>query len=124
MDYKLFGEFITLQALLKDLGIIHSGGAIKGFLAQETVLFNGQDENRRGKKIRIGDVVELPTQHITIKMIEPTAEEINQYLEDKAEKERVAALVKSLNKENNKRQKPQKQGDSKLIKPAVRFPGT
>ncbi|MBM9832544.1 RNA-binding S4 domain-containing protein, partial [Enterococcus faecalis] len=84
----------------------------------------GQDENRRGKKIRIGDVVELPTQHITIKMIEPTAEEINQYLEDKAEKERVAALVKSLNKENNKRQKPQKQGDSKLTKPAVRFPGT
>ncbi len=26
MEYKLFEEFITLQALLKDLGIIQSGG--------------------------------------------------------------------------------------------------
>ena len=31
MEYKLFEEFITLQALLKDLGIIQSGGAIKSF---------------------------------------------------------------------------------------------
>lgn len=45
MEYKLFGEYITLQALLKELSIIHSGGAIKGFLANNTVLFNGEDEN-------------------------------------------------------------------------------
>ena len=32
MEYKLFEEFITLQALLKELGIIQSGGAIKSFL--------------------------------------------------------------------------------------------
>lgn len=30
MEYKLFDEYITLQ-LLKELSIIHSGGAIKGF---------------------------------------------------------------------------------------------
>lgn len=45
MEYKLFDEYITLQALLKELSIIHSGGAIKGFLANNTVLFNGEDEN-------------------------------------------------------------------------------
>ena len=44
MEYKLFDEYITLQALLKELSIIHSGGAIKGFLANNTVLFNGEDE--------------------------------------------------------------------------------
>lgn len=49
MIYKLFTEFITLQALLKELGIIQSGGAIKGLLAETTVLFNGEDEKRRGK---------------------------------------------------------------------------
>ena len=52
MEYKLFDDYITLQALLKELGIIQSGGAIKGYLAETTVLFNGQDEKRRGKKIR------------------------------------------------------------------------
>ncbi|HEQ2818633.1 TPA: RNA-binding S4 domain-containing protein [Streptococcus pyogenes] len=36
MIYKLFTEFITLQALLKELGIIQSGGAIKRFLAEKT----------------------------------------------------------------------------------------
>mgnify|MGYP002239829454 CR=1 FL=1 len=45
MEYKLFDDYITLQALLKELGIIQSGGAIKGYLAETTVLFNGQDEN-------------------------------------------------------------------------------
>ncbi|WP_181959416.1 RNA-binding S4 domain-containing protein, partial [Klebsiella pneumoniae] len=27
MNYKLFDDFITLQAILKELGIIQSGGA-------------------------------------------------------------------------------------------------
>ncbi|MGT2667447.1 S4 domain-containing protein YaaA [Streptococcus rifensis] len=124
MDYKLFEEFITLQALLKDIGIISSGGAIKGFLAEETVLFNGQDEKRRGKKVRIGDVVELPGKGISITISEPTSEERQTYEEDKAEKERVAAIVKSLNSETKKKTKAHKQVKSKSSKPAVRFPGT
>ena len=28
MNYKLFDDFITLQAILKELGIIQSGGAV------------------------------------------------------------------------------------------------
>ncbi|VHD37535.1 putative cytoplasmic protein [Streptococcus pyogenes] len=50
MIYKLFTEFITLQALLKELGIIQSGGAIKGFLAETTVLFNVKMRNVEAKK--------------------------------------------------------------------------
>ena len=38
MEYKLFDEYITLQALLKELSIIHSGGAIKGFFVMEMLL--------------------------------------------------------------------------------------
>ncbi len=54
MDYKLFDEYITLQSLLKEIGIIQSGGAIKKILADNRVLFNGDLENRRGKKLRLG----------------------------------------------------------------------
>ena len=54
MEYKLFDEYITLQALLKELSIIHSGGAIKGFLANNTVLFNGEDENVVEKNFVMG----------------------------------------------------------------------
>ena len=50
MEFKLFDDYITLQALLKTTGILHSGGAIKGFLEENTILFNGEDEKRRGKK--------------------------------------------------------------------------
>ena len=71
MEYKLFDEYITLQALLKELSIIHSGGAIKGFLANNTVLFNGEDEKRRGKKLRYGDVTVSYT-HLTL----PTNREV------------------------------------------------
>lgn len=120
MDYKLFDDFITLQALLKDLGIIQSGGAIKGFLAQETVLFNGEDEKRRGKKIRIGDRLEIPSQNIQIQVIAPSPQEIADYQDDQAEKERVAQLVKSLNKERKKEVPKPQEGPKKPI----RFPGT
>ena len=71
MEYKLFDEHITLQALLKEVGIIQSGGAIKSFLADNQVFFNGELENRRGKKLRIGDVVSLPDQELEIVLLDP-----------------------------------------------------
>ena len=48
MNYKLFDDFITLQAILKELGIIQSGGAIKVFLQEKEVFVNGELEQRRG----------------------------------------------------------------------------
>lgn len=127
MEYKLFDDYITLQALLKELGIIQSGGAIKAYLAETTVRFNGEDEKRRGKKIRLGDVVSIPEDGITIDIIAPTDEEKNEHLEALAEKARVAAIVKELNAKN-KKDKKQKQA-KKQSKPTkerkpVRFPGT
>ena len=79
MEYKLFDEYITLQALLKELSIIHSGGAIKGFLANNTVLFNGEDEKRRGKKLRYGDVITIPSEELEITIVVPTQSEIEKH---------------------------------------------
>ena len=110
MEFKLFDDYITLQALLKTTGIVHSGGAIKGFLEENTILFNGEDEKRRGKKIRVGDKISLPD-----------------HQEDQAEKARVAAIVKKLNQENKKQKKqapPVKKSVKKVDRKPVRFPGT
>ena len=109
MEYKLFEEFITLQALLKDLGIIQSGGAIKSFLADHLVYFNGELENRRGKKVRIGDSIEIPDLKTQIVLVQPTSEELEEFKQDKIEKERVAKLVKEMNKKVQKKLKQQKQ---------------
>ena len=129
--FKLFDDYITLQALLKELGIIQSGGAIKGFLAETTVLFNGEDEKRRGKKIRFGDKVAIPSEDIEIVIVEPTTTEIAEYKEDLAEKKRVAALVKQMNQTNRKikNQTGQKASNnssksSQNSRKPVRFPGT
>ena len=121
MEYKLFEEFITLQALLKELGIIHSGGAIKSFLADHLVYFNGELENRRGKKVRIGDSIDIPDLKIHIILTQPSQEEQEEYLEEKLEKERVAKLVKEMNKTVKK--KPTKKHQVSKTKAAPRFPG-
>jgi S4 domain protein YaaA len=129
MDYKLFDEYITLQSLLKTTGILPSGGAIKGFLAENLVLYNGEKEDRRGKKIRIGDRIDLPDQGLSIQIIAPSQEERDLHQEDQAEKERVAKMVKEMNKQLKKDKKEKapsarKEKEQTPKKAPVRFPGT
>ncbi|MBY5034069.1 S4 domain-containing protein YaaA [Streptococcus gallolyticus] len=125
MKYKLFEEYITLQALLKNVGILSSGGAIKAFLAENTVLFNGQDEKRRGKKIRVNDIITLPAQKVEITLVAPSEQEIEEYKADLEEKARVAALVKEMNKKVKKAsQKTNSKQAKQIAKKPVRFPGT
>ena len=121
MEYKLFEEFITLQALLKELGIIHSGGAIKSFLMEHQVYFNGELESRRGKKIRIGDTIDIPDLKIDITLTQPSLKEQEEYQADRIEKERIAKLVKEMNKGVKKEK--QKTTLSPKTKQAPRFPG-
>ena len=52
-------EFITLQSVLQVGDVISTGGMAKAFLEQEKVLVNGEEENRRGRKLRDGDLVEI-----------------------------------------------------------------
>jgi len=131
MEYKLFDDYITLQALLKETGIIQSGGAIKTFLNEYPVLFNGEPENRRGKKLRVNDRISLPEQGIEINLTAPSQEEILQHQKEIAEKKRVAELVKAMNKDlkksqTSKKEKRKNKGipkKQKTTKSPVRFPG-
>lgn len=131
MEYKLFDDYITLQALLKETGIIQSGGAIKTFLSEYPVLFNGEPENRRGKKLRVNDRISLLEQGIEINLTAPSQEEILQHQKEIAEKKRVAELVKAMNKDLKKSQTSKKEKrkntglprKQKTTKSPVRFPG-
>ncbi|MBQ0065668.1 MAG: S4 domain-containing protein YaaA [Firmicutes bacterium] len=66
MQFKLKDEFIKLDQLLKACDVVYSGGQAKEYLATHQVLVNGEEENRRGKKIRVGDVVETEDLRIEI----------------------------------------------------------
>lgn len=52
-------EYITLGQFLKFADIIAWGGEAKAYLATHEVNVNGESDNRRGRKLRVGDVVEL-----------------------------------------------------------------
>jgi ribosome-associated protein len=52
-------ETITLGQLLKLIQAVGTGGAVKWFLQTNEVLVNGERENRRGRKLKDGDIVEI-----------------------------------------------------------------
>lgn len=57
---SIYTEYITLGQLLKLADVIFEGGEAKAYLASNTVYVNEEEDERRGRKIRPGDVVELP----------------------------------------------------------------
>ena len=58
--------FITLGVLLKIAGLIDTGGQAKWFLTENKVLVNGEEDNRRGRKLYHGDVIEVSNHTFTI----------------------------------------------------------
>ena len=52
-------EYITLGQFLKLADIIQSGGEAKSFLAQNKVEIDGVLDNRRGRKLRGGEIIEI-----------------------------------------------------------------
>lgn len=59
-------EYVTLNVVLKLGNVISTGGMAKMFLQTETVLVNGEKENRRGRKLYHGDVVEVKNKKFVI----------------------------------------------------------
>lgn len=53
-------EYITLGQLLKMTDTISSGGMAKWFLSEHEVYVNGEVDQRRGRKLRHDDVVNIP----------------------------------------------------------------
>lgn len=65
-EFKLNGEFIELNQLLKMVGVCDSGGAGKALVAEGVVSVDGQVELRKTCKIRAGSVVTLGDVRITV----------------------------------------------------------
>lgn len=51
---KITSEFITLGQFLKFANIIDSGAMAKEYLQNTIILVNGEEENRRGRKLYPG----------------------------------------------------------------------
>ncbi|MED3561114.1 hypothetical protein BIV60_13535 [Bacillus sp. MUM 116] len=53
-------EFITLGQFLKLADVIQTGGMAKWFLSEHQIIINGEQDQRRGRKLRAGDKVDIP----------------------------------------------------------------
>ncbi len=58
-DIIITTDYLQLQQLLKIIGIISTGGEAKIYLANNPVKVNGEDENRRGRKLYPNDIIEV-----------------------------------------------------------------
>ena len=52
-------EYVTLNQFLKIAGIAYTGGEGKEMIQEGLVFVNGEQELRRGKKIRKGDEIKI-----------------------------------------------------------------
>ncbi len=59
VQIKIETDFITLGQFLKFADIIDSGFLAKPFLSEHTIIVNGENENRRGKKLHEGDLIDI-----------------------------------------------------------------
>lgn len=51
---------MTLGQVLKEIDVISSGGQAKWYLAENSVFVDGELENRRGRKLYPGMMLEIP----------------------------------------------------------------
>lgn len=66
LEFKLNGEYVELNQLLKMVGLCDSGGAGKALVAEGGVFVDGQQELRKTAKIRAGSVVTLGDVRISV----------------------------------------------------------
>jgi len=65
-SFKLKGDFIELDNLLKTLHLVGSGPEAKQHILASEVKVNGEVELRVRRKLRVGDAVEFGENRITI----------------------------------------------------------
>ena len=64
--FKLDGEFIKLESLLKCNGLVSTGGQAKVFIQNSEVYVNNEICLQRGRKLRKGDIVKMFDDEIEI----------------------------------------------------------
>ncbi len=60
------GDVITLGQLLKLAGVVGSGAEAKALLAEDPVQVNDEDEQRRGRQLHPGDVVDAGGERLRV----------------------------------------------------------
>lgn len=65
-DVPIRDETIRLGQLLKLAGLADSGGDAKELLAEGAVSVNGEPEERRGRQLRSGDVVQVGDERVRV----------------------------------------------------------
>ena len=75
--FRLQGEFVELNVLLKLLALAPSGGAAKAMIAEGAVAVDGAVESRIRRKLRAGNTVRVADQEIQVLAVdaEHTTEE-------------------------------------------------
>lgn len=58
-EIKVETEFIQLGRFLKLADVIQTGGMAKWFLSENAIFINGEQDQRRGRKLYPGDKVEV-----------------------------------------------------------------
>jgi len=58
-EVPITSEYITLGQFLKFENLIESGGTVKLFLAEIPVFINQEQDDRRGRKLYPGDVIDI-----------------------------------------------------------------
>lgn len=67
-EITISSEYITIGQMLKEVGIIDTGGMAKWFLSEHKLFLNNELEARRGKKLFNGDLITIPS-HGTFRII-------------------------------------------------------
>jgi len=65
-EIKIKTDYIKLGQFMKLTRITGTGGEVKSFLDNNEVLVNDLKENRRGRKLKDGDIVFFNGQHYKI----------------------------------------------------------
>lgn len=58
-EIKVETEFITTGQFLKLAEVIQTGGMAKWFLSENQIFINGQQDQRRGRKLYPGDKINI-----------------------------------------------------------------
>lgn len=58
-EIRITTDYITLGQFLKFASLIGNGAEAKFFLAENPAIVDGEEESRRGRKLRGGEIVEI-----------------------------------------------------------------
>ena len=66
IDILINTEYIKLDQFLKLANIIGAGGEARFFIDENNISVNDEPENRRGKKLRNGDIIKVKNEKYRI----------------------------------------------------------